>query len=127
MFYKIRVFKNFTKFKIKHLCQSLFLIDRKPPDDCFYSTEKYFTNKVAKSPLEKEEKIEETTGKKNNNARRKINLTSNHIKLYPLTVLKNFFAPFFSASHDALTARIFRSNAIAMRIYLQQKIIFHLW
>ena len=32
----------------------------------------------------------------------------------------------FSASHDTLEARVFRNNAVPLRIYLLQKIISHL-
>ena len=37
---------------------------RTPPDDCFCSKEKYFTNKIVKSPLRKEKKMQ-TDGEKN--------------------------------------------------------------
>ena len=73
-------------------------------------TEKYFTNKIVKSPLQK--KLE-TAGKKNNDIRRE-KTSSLHIFL----LFKKFFIPLFSASHDTLKPRVFRNNGISLRIYL---------
>ena len=68
---------------------------RTPPGDCLCSTEKYFTNKIVKSPLKKKKKKMETAGKKSNDTRRiKLNtiLASN---LYIFLLFKNFLIPLF--------------------------------
>ena len=65
---------------------------RTPPGDCLCSTEKYFTNKIVKSPLKKKM---ETAGKKSNDmCRKKLNtiLTSN---LFIFLLFKNFLIPLF--------------------------------
>ena len=83
MFYKIGVLEFFSKFTRKHLRRSLVLNKitglypatllkektpiqvfsdecwkiQKPPGDCFCSSEKHFTTKIVKSPLEIAKKV----------------------------------------------------------------------
>ena len=60
----------------------------------------------------------ETAGKKNNDMHKEENLSTTYIKSsYPCPIQK-FFIPLFSASHDTLKTRVFRNNAIPLRIYL---------
>ena len=72
--------------------------------------EKQFTSKIVKSPLKTKM---ETVGKKNNDIRKK-NLNTFYYFLYYSKIIYSFF----SASHDTLKTRVFRSNAIPLMICL---------
>ena len=63
---------------------------------------------------------------KSNDTRKK-NLNTTHIKSsYHFIIQKFFYSSFLFFPHDTLKGRVFRNNAIPLRIYLLQKIISHL-
>ena len=95
---------NFARY-LRHL------IYRNPPSN-FCSTEKYFTNKIVKSPPKKEKKkvqtlIKKTKQKKTHTEK---NLSTTYIKSYILLLFKTVFIHPFAASHNTFKARGFRNN-----------------
>ena len=71
---------NFARY-LRHL------FDRTPPCDSFCSTEKYFTNKVAKNPLSKEKKMKTLVRKTTSYAKQKL---THYLRLHILLLFKNF-------------------------------------
>ena len=70
-----------------------YLFYRTPSGDCFCSTEKYFTNKIVKSPLKKEKQME--TAGKNTTAHAEKNLSTTYItSSYPFTIQKCLYSSF---------------------------------
>ena len=98
---------------------------RTPPGDCFCFNEKYFTKKVEKNHLRKEKKWKQVVRKTTTHGEQKLNHYLHQV-LISFFYSSNFFFSLFSASHDILKTRVFRNNAIPLRIYLLQKIISHL-
>ena len=147
MFYQIGVLTNFAKFTRKHLCRILFLIKlqvsilqlylkkrlryrcflmnfaifyRTPPDDCFCSKEKYFTNKIVKSPLRK--KKMQTAGEKNSAMHRKKNLnTAYYIKssyffiIFKIPLFHFSLLPMIYSKHEFLETMQSHGGCICYR------------
>ena len=99
-------------------------LHRTPPGDCFSLRDKYFSNKIVKSLRKKEKKRKLLVRKKTVHAEKTKALLTSSLRI--LLLFKNFFIPLLSASHDTLKARVFRNNAIPLRVYLLWKNMSHL-
>ena len=82
---------------------------------------KYFTNKIVKTFHENSKKKNLLVKKKQQHMQKEKHSLPH--SLHILLLFKNFFIPFFLSSQDTLKARIFRNNAIPLKIYLLHKII----
>ena len=90
---------------------------RTPPSDCFYSNEKYFTNKLRKTLSKKNKKWTLLVRKTTPHAEKKLKHYLPQV-LISFYCLKKFFIPHFIASHDKFKACIFKNYAVPLKIYL---------
>ena len=82
------------------------LFCRIPPGNCYYSTEKYFTNKIVKDTPRKEKLLMWKTA---THAKQKLNYYLHQV------FLSFYYSKIFTASHDILKTQVFRKNVIPLR------------
>ena len=80
------------------------LFYRKPPGDCFCSTEKYFTNKIVMNPLRKETKRKQLVRKTTTHAEQNLNqyLHQVFISFYYSKIYFSLFLPMIYWKHKFL-------------------------
>ena len=82
---------------------------------------KNFINKIVKKPLKKGKNIETAFKKYNHTGKTNIySLFTSSLHIFLL--FKNVSLSVFSASHDILKTRVFRNNAISLRIIYYRKL-----